>query len=148
MVFGGLGALISYYSGKLIESIGIKAAMIIMLMSALAHSVFMLSWTPDVNFWWLIFAMMSAFAFTNSMATGQVRAMFGIFYPNNANAYSAAITFETIGLIVGSVISFNFCTRVKTFVYSFIILLSLVCFLIFGVRRKKEALNHANQTTN
>jgi hypothetical protein len=105
-----------------------------MLMTALANAIFMLSWTPNIDESYVLFIMVIAFAFTDCLATAQVRAAFGIFFPNNPTAYSAALMFETIGLVIGSVLSIYFCTRIKVYVYIFLIFLSLITYVSLEVK--------------
>ena len=105
-----------------------------MLMTALGNAIFMLSWTPNVDESYSLYIMAIAFAFTDCLSTAQVRAAFGIFFPNNPSAYSAAILFETVGLVIGSVLSIYFCTRIKVYVYIFIILLSIVTYVTLEVK--------------
>jgi uncharacterized protein YacL len=126
-----------------------------MLLTALGNAIFMLSWTPNVDESYVIFIMAIAFAFIDCLATAQVRAAFGIFFPTNPSAYSAALMFETIGLIIGSVISIYFCTRVKVYVYIFLIFLSLFTYVSLEVKTNYKrvktnddfkSINQNNQT--
>ena len=105
-----------------------------MLMTALGNAIFMLSWTPSVDESYVLYIMAIAFAFTDCLSTCQVRAAFGIFFPDNPSAYSAAILFETIGLVIGSVLSIYFCTRIKVYVYIFIIILSILTYVTLEVK--------------
>lgn len=47
--------------------------MILMLVGAFAHSTFMVSWVASNQEIYVIFVMAVVFAFTNSLATSQVR---------------------------------------------------------------------------
>ena len=109
-----------------------------MLMTALSNAIFMLSWTPNSEESYVLFIMAIAFAFTDCLATCQVRAAFGIFFPNDPSAYSAALMFETIGLVIGSILSIFFCTRIKIYVYIFIIFLSILSYVILEVKTNQK----------
>ena len=111
-----------------------------MLMVALSNAIFMISWTPNVDESYVLFVMALAFAFTDCLATSQVRAAFGIFFPDNPSAYSAALMFETIGLVLGSIISIYFCTRIKVYGYIFLIFLSLLSYVILEVKTNHSRL--------
>ena len=123
-----------------------------MLMTALSNAIFMLSWTPNADESYVLFIMAIAFAFTDCLATCQVRAAFGIFFPNDPSAYSAALMFVTIGLVIGSILSIFFCTRIKIYVYIFIIFLSILSYVILEVKTnqikselEKEPINSRKQ---
>lgn len=109
--------------------------MVMMLMAALSNSIFIISWTPKLEESYTMFLVITAFAFTNCLATAQVRGVFGIYFPDNPSAYSAAIIFETIGLVMGSILSIYVCTRFKIYVYMFIIVLSLISYNYLEVRK-------------
>lgn len=97
-------------------------------MTSLCHLIFMISWTPTTSAIYVLFLMASTFAFTDALASSQVRAAFGIFFPDNKAAYSALFIFETIGLVVGSVLSNFVCVYVKIYVF---IGLSAVCLITY-----------------
>jgi hypothetical protein len=109
--------------------------MAMMLMGALSNSIFIISWTPKIEESYTMYLVIATFAFTNCLATSQVRGVFGIYFPDNPSAYSAAIIFETIGLVLGSILSIYFCTRIKIYVYMAIIVLGLVSYNYLEVRK-------------
>lgn len=139
-----MASLFSLISSKIIKHIGMQTIMVMMLMGALINSVFMISWTPDKQASYVIFIMAVAFAFTNSLATAQVRAVFGIFFPDNSAAYSAANIFETIGLVLGSVLSIYFCTDIKIYGYVFLSITGIVSYVYLEMKKKSSL--QVNQT--
>lgn len=60
--------------------------------------------------------------------------VFGIFFPHNNSAYSAAMIFETVGLVIGSLLSINFCVNVKVYVYMILIFVSLLTYTILEIK--------------
>ena len=134
IVFGCCATVFSAVMGYLSKFIGTQCIMIFMLMSAFAHSIFIISWTATYSHSYVIFLMAVAFSFSNSLATSQVRGVFGIFFPDNNSAYSAAMIFETFGLMLGSILSIHVCVQVKTYVYMFIIVLSLFTYTLLEIK--------------
>lgn len=141
ILFGGCACIFSLVLGIATQYIGLQSIMILMLMTALGHCVFMLSWTATNTVIYVLFLMSATFAFTDCLATSQVRAAYGIYYPDKNAAYSALFIFETFGLIIGSILSIYVCINVKIYVFMFITALSLVTFLILDMKTKKVANN-------
>ena len=140
ILFGGAASLFSLLSGNLVKHIGLQTTMVLMLMVSLANQIFMISWTPNpVSGSYVIFLMSASFAFTDCLATSQVRAVFGIYFPANASAYSAAIIFETIGLVLGSVISIYFCTYIKLYVFLGITIASIISYIYLEILHNKKS---------
>ena len=54
--------------------------MVIMLLGAFCNGIFMISWTPDYDGWYVIFLMVSAFALTNCLANTQIRGKWLLYY--------------------------------------------------------------------
>lgn len=140
-MYGVCASIFSYAVGKLAKHIGLQTTMVMMLLVGLAHCIFMISWTPDYSQGiYVIFLMAATFGFTNSLATAQVRAIFGVFFPHDPSAYSAAILFETFGLITGSVLSIFFQTRIKVYVYMGVIFAGIVSYVFLEVRHRRRLL--------
>ncbi|CAF0872277.1 unnamed protein product [Brachionus calyciflorus] len=148
IVYGCTASLFSLILGKVLKHMGLQTAMVMMLMGALINSVFMISWTPSKDGSYVIFIMAIAFAFTNCIATAQVRAVFGIFFPANTSAYSAMNIFETIGLVTGSVISVYFCTYVKIYGYIIISVLGIFTYVYLEIRTKDKTNNQIVDNQN
>ena len=108
--------------------------LIIMLLAALCQAIFMISWTPTFSQSYVIFIMAANFGLTQSLANTQIRAAFGVFFPNDPTAYSGAILFETMGLIIGSVLSIFVQTRIKIYVYIAVIFTSVFSYLWLEAR--------------
>ncbi|RMZ98195.1 UNC93, partial [Brachionus plicatilis] len=138
IVYGGMASIFSLISSKIIKHVGMQTIMVMMFMGALINSMFMISWTPDKDASYVIFLMAVAFAFTNSLATAQARAVFGIFFPANTAAYSAANIFETMGLVLGSVLSIYFCADVKIYGYIIISVVGVFSYVWLEVRNKSQ----------
>ncbi len=106
-------------------------------MTAIAHAVFIISWTANYESGsYVIFLMILALSFSNSLSTAQVRAVFGIYFPNNPSSYSAAMLFETIGLVVGSILSVFFCTHIKAYAYFGIAVISIFSYITLEIKTK------------
>lgn len=155
IVFGLSASIFSYLLGKLAKYIGLQTIIVMMLLVGLGHSIFMISWTPDYSQGgYVVFLMAATFGFTCGLATAQVRAIFGVFFPKDPSAYSAAILFETFGHILGSVLSIFFQARVKIYVYTANILVSLVSYVYLEVRHRNRHRNEndkqfvANESNN
>jgi hypothetical protein len=106
-----------------------------MLMTAIANSNLISSWTPklDESFMMIILVTIS-FSFTNSMSIGQVKSLYGIYYRDNKSSYSAAMIFETFGIVLGSAISTYYCAKIKFYAYSLLALFSLLCFILLDIK--------------
>ena len=141
MIFAASASITSFVIGNLVEYIGIQTSIVFMLLMAFSHAIFMISWTASFNQGYVIFLMAVTFGFTNSLANTQVRSIFGAIFPNDPAAYSGAILFETIGLILGSILSVFFQTRIKIYVYIGIIFISLVSYIFLEIRRNKRELD-------
>ncbi|RMZ96116.1 UNC93 [Brachionus plicatilis] len=140
ITFGLAASLFSLISGRLVKYIGLQTTIVLMLMKSLILQVFMLSWTPNPDSGiYIIFLMALSLAFTDCLATSQVRAIFGIFFPSNPSAYSAAIIFETIGLVLGSVLSVYFCTQIKIFVFIAITISGIFSYIYLEIRHNFKA---------
>lgn len=146
MVIGAFSSIFCGISGYQAKYIGTQTTIFSMLMMAMMNAVFMLSWTPDHDQNYVIFIMAIVFSYTVGLATSQIRAVYGIFFPNNPSAYSALIVFETTGLVIGSTISVYFCTYVKVYSYMIIITLSIISYL--GLEAKHRYLNENSKVTN
>ncbi len=48
--------------------------------------------------------------------------------------------FETIGLVMGSVLSVYFCVRVKVYIYMLIIVLSFLTYMLLEIRTSRRNL--------
>ncbi|CAF0779572.1 unnamed protein product [Brachionus calyciflorus] len=143
ILFGGAASIFSLLSSKYVKHIGLQTTMVLMLMMSLINQVFMISWTPNPNSGsYVIFLMSVSFAFTDCLATSQVRAVFGIYFPDNTSAYSAAIIFETIGLVLGSVLSIYFCTYIKLYVFMGITIASIFSFIYLEINQSKKSDTH------
>lgn len=140
IVYGVVASIFSYLVGKLAKHIGLQTTIVMMLLVGLSNCIFMLSWTPRYDQGYVVFLMAATFGFTNSLATAQVRAIFGVFFPKDPTAYSGAILFETMGLILGSVLSIFFQARIKIYVYIAVIFLGVVSYVWLEVRHRHRAM--------
>lgn len=136
IVYGATASIFSFIVGNVVKYVGLQTTMVMMLLVAIAHSIFMISWTPHVDQAYVIFLMAATLGFTNSLATAQVRAIFGLFFPKDPSAYSAAMIFETFGLILGSILSIYFQTRIKIYIYMIICVAGILTYNALEVRRK------------
>lgn len=64
--------------------------------------------------------------------------MYGIYFPKNLTAFSAATLGQTIGLFLGTLFSSFFCTQVKVLFYIGLIIFGLLCYIILAIKRKIE----------
>ena len=71
----------------------------------------------------------------------QKKAVYGIFYPDNKAAYSALFLFETIGLILGSILSIFLCVNAKIYVFIGLIFVCIVTYVLLEVRGKISKAN-------
>ena len=110
------------------------SGIIFMVMIALMQSVFMLAWTPISNHSSLIFLMAIGFALSQSVANGQVRGLYGVYFFKNSAAFSAATISQTAGFFFGSLCSTYFCTEFKTWFYAGVAILGLICYIILAIK--------------
>ena len=110
------------------------SGVVFLLMIILCQNLFVLCWTPNINQPWIVFLLAIGFAFNQSIANGQVRALYGVYFPKNLASFNAATLFQTFGLFAGSLISTFFCVYIKSYVYVFLIVASLVSYTILSVR--------------
>ena len=104
-------------------------------MTAIANSNLISSWTPNLDESLKIIILVTiAFSFTNSISIGQVRSLFGIYYRENKSSYSAAMIFETFGIVLGSALSTYYCVKIKFYTYSLLALFSLLCFILLDIK--------------
>jgi hypothetical protein len=137
ILLGGASFVISMTSGYVVKYIGSQIAMTMMLMGALIHCVFMISWSPNTQEGhYVVFLMAILFAFTNCLGNGQLRGLYGIYFSGELlnTAYSTLVLFETIGLTAGSVISIYFCTNIKVYIYGFLALWGLVSLVVLEMK--------------
>ena len=134
-------------------NIGLNIGIVFMLMVVVTQSIFILSWTPVLKPI-VVFLMSTGFAFSQSIAASQIRGnafqfsffgkiliqkyhclgLYGVYFPNNNSAFSAAAMGFTLGLSLGSACSAYFCTSTKILIYLIIVVLSLVCYVIICFR--------------
>lgn len=138
MVYALTSSLVSFIIGKLAKHIGLQTIIVMMLLVALSHSIFMLSWTPRYDQGYVVVLMAATFGFTNSLATAQIRGLYGVFFPNDPTAYSAEILFETSGLIIGSLMSIFFQARVKIYLYIGIIVSGVISYVCLEMRHRNR----------
>lgn len=137
IIFGGTASISSYVVGHLVKYVGLQSTFILMLMIEVAHGIFMLSWTPSYDQSYVIYMMAVAFGFTNGVNESQMSAAYGLFFPKNPSAYSAVGLFVSVGLLAGAILStYNIQSRVKIYIYIFIAVLSLVCYVVLEVKTK------------
>lgn len=140
MVYAVTASVISFLISRLTKYTGVQTMLIIMLLAALCQAIFMISWTPTVSQSYVIFIMAANFGLTQSLANTQIRAAFGVFFPNDPTAYSGAILFETMGLIIGSILSIFVQTRIKIYVYIVVIFTSVISYLWLEARNGSKKL--------
>ena len=126
--------------GFVLKNIGSSNGIFLMLSASFIQCIFIISWTPNVENSYVIYLMMVCFAFSQSMASGQVRALYGVYIQNNPTAFSFCAISQTIGLFLGSMFSAYFCTYIKVYIFIGIILTSLICYIILLIHNKKDNL--------
>ena len=124
--------------GYVLKYIGTMSGIIFMLMVVLCQNVFILSWTPTAGEVAIVFLIILSFAFSQSVSNGQVRGLYGVYFPNNSAAFSAATISQTTGLFLGSLISTYCCVYTKSYIYIGIILSSLICYVILAIKHVKR----------
>ena len=121
-------------------------------MTAIANSNLISSWTPKQDESLMIIILVTlSFSFTNSISIGQVRSLFGIYYKENKSSYSAAMIFETFGIVLGSALSTYYCVKIKFYAYSLLALFSLLCFILLDIKtniRSNYQLTFQKSSTN
>ena len=119
------------YAGK-------TSGIVFMLNISLTQCIFILSWTPNQNDIYVLFLMILGFALSQSIANGQVRGLYGIYFPNNPSAFSCATIGQTLGFISGCLATMYLCVNEKVYVYTLIVIFSLVCFVTIEIRQAKQ----------
>lgn len=138
MVYAVSASINSFLISRLTKYTGVQTMLVIMLLAALCQAIFMISWTARLSEAYVIFIMAANFGITQSLANTQIRAVFGLFFPDDPTAYSGAILFETMGLILGSVLSIFLQTRIKVYVYIGIIFTSLFSYMWLEARNSRR----------
>ena len=145
MVFGAVGAILSPIFGYLTRFTTHAPFIVFMLMCSICNSIFLLTWTPDVEKLYIIFMVAIAFGISQAYANGQVRGLFIIYITTNKTVFCFATLFQTIGFCTGFVLSLVTCTQTKLIIYFVICLISLICFITLCIRDKITSLNQVNQ---
>jgi hypothetical protein len=145
ILFGCLGSIISLAMTYLLKYIGVQVGIVFMLMTAMLQCIFVISWTPVYNNALVVFMMAVAFSFTISVYIGQIRGIYGVYFPNNPAAFSAVAIGQTIGILIGSLLSTYSCTRFKTYFYLGITIFSLLTYVLillkYGIIEAKRKEN-------
>jgi hypothetical protein len=138
ILFGALGCILCLIIGYVLKYIGTMAGIIFMLMIAFCQNIFILSWTPLPNETLTVFLVITSFAFSQSVSQGQVRGLYGVYFPNNGAAFSAATVSQTTGLFMGSLVSAYSCVYIKSYIYIGVVLSGLICYVILVVKHAKR----------
>jgi hypothetical protein len=142
ILFGGLGSGFSLAITYLLKYIGVQLGIIFMLMTAMMQSIFIISWTPEYNNATAVFLMAVGFSLTISVYMGQIRGIYGVYFPNNTAAFSAVAIAQTLGILFGSLLSTYTCNRFKTYFYLGITIFSLFCYVFlllkYAIREAKH----------
>lgn len=137
-LFGVLGCVLSFVMGYVIKYIGSTGGIILMLSISFARSIFVISWIPEKEQLYVIYFMVAGFAVSQSVGSGQVRALYGVYFPNNPTSFSYCAINQTFGLFIGSMISKSFSTAIKTYVLIGIIITSFICYVILLIINKNN----------
>jgi hypothetical protein len=142
VLFGILGSSVSFGITYLLKYIGVQLGIIFMLMTAITQSIFIISWTPVYNNTTVIFSMAVGFSLTLSIYAGQIRGIYGVYFPKNPAAFSAVAIGQTLGFLFGSLLSTYACNRFKTYFYLGITLFSLFCYVFlllkYAIKETKQ----------
>ena len=130
ILFGAFGSVISLIMTYLLKYIGVQLGIIFMIMTAMIQCIFIISWTPVYNSASAVFLMAIAFSFTTSVYMGQIRGIYGVYFPNNQAAFSAVAIGQTLGILFGSLLSTYTCTRLKTYFYLGLTIFSLLTYVL------------------
>ena len=65
--------------------------------------------------------------------------MYGIYFPGERAAFSAASLAQTIGLFIGASFSTFLCARLKIYTFAGIIVTSLVCYTMMNIKHSKQS---------
>ncbi len=134
ILFGVCGAIFSVLFGS-IEKYTTQFPQILFIFTiAIGQGVFILAWTPDVlSGSYAIFLIIFVFAIIESIATAQIRGLYGIQFPSIPAAFNIASIGQTVGFIIGFLCSLFFCVDFKIYVYLIISFLSLItCTILFS----------------
>ena len=103
--------------------------------------------------------MMIGFAYTQSIANSQIRGkwkvnnniwiiispnknffysgLYGVYFPNNSSAFTAAAMGLTIGLALGAFASTNLCVYMKVYIYLALVMISLICYVCLSFKHNR-----------
>ena len=140
ILFGALGSILCLIMGYVLKYIGTMTGIIFMLMVAVCQNIFILSWTPVNGEVITVFLVIASFALSQSVSNGQVRGLYGVYFPNNGAAFSAATVSQTTGLFLGSLVSAYCCVYIKSYIYIGVVLSALICYIILAVKHAKRKL--------
>ena len=65
--------------------------------------------------------------------------MYGIYFPGEQAAFSAATLAQTTGLFIGALFSAFLCAGPKIYTFAGIILASLVCYIFMIIKHSKQS---------
>lgn len=135
---GSSCSIISLLMAYVLRYVGKTSGIVFMLNTSLTIGIFVLSWTPNAESTYVLFLVILGFALSQSIATSQVRGLYGIYFPKNLSAFSCATIGQTLGIILGCVTTMLMCVNEKAYVYIGIVLSSLICFVLIEIRAKKQ----------
>ena len=136
MVFGAVGAVLSPFFGYLTRFTTHAPFIVFMLMCSICNSIFLLTWTPDVEKLYVIFFVAITFGISQAYANGQVRGLFILYITTNKSVFCFSTLFQTLGFCTGFVLSLLTCTQTKLIVYFVLCSISLICFILLIIRDK------------
>jgi hypothetical protein len=145
MLFGASGSILCLIINYCLKYIGTTAGIVFMLMIALCQNIFILSWTPVPGDVVTVFLVVVSFAFSQTVSQGQVRGLYGVYFPNSGAAFSAATISQTTGLFLGSLMSSYFCVYIKSYVYMGIVVSSIICYVALAVKHAKRSVELEKQ---
>jgi hypothetical protein len=139
---GVLSSMLSLLMGIALKYIGLKAGIVFMLTVSATLNIFILSWTPNPDQMYAVFLLSAGFSLSQSISKGQIIGLYGIYFRDNPAAYSAFALAAPLGLFLGSLVSSYTCVYVKSYIYLFLIFLSIFSFILLEARREKKINEH------
>lgn len=124
--------------GYLTKFIKVQNILFIMFFMSFANAVLMFLWEPVLNFsrLCLINEMCLIFGLINSINKSQLPAYVGICFPDNWSSwYSVYSSFESLGWILGMLLSYYDIFRLKYYFYLGLTTVGFTCFAILHSKR-------------
>lgn len=137
LVYGLTSLIFANILGYLTKFSSQPVMITFMIMTSLSNFLIMLIWTPiSSSQMSILYLIAFLFGLSASYSNGQIRGLYGYYFPNDSSVYSAASFSSTFGYVIGFILSLFFCARVKIFIHMSLLIFSLTCYVILSYHKQ------------